>query len=164
MVFLIAAPMDGVSHKHWVYFSPDYSWMAEVDTYNDSESLVTLRNESRKVVSTYDFGSEDKSHGYAVERSRWTPDSQFFVFSLVSSGGHSPTHSPVVYFSRQDKNFHSLDAELERSIASDTPFKLLPPDKVTVRLLDRNEDVTVSLSSIKKHQLMEQSKTNAEKK
>jgi hypothetical protein len=34
-------------------------------------------------------------------RLQWSPDSQFFVYSLVSSGGHSPWQFPVMVYGRK---------------------------------------------------------------
>jgi hypothetical protein len=40
-------------------------------------------------------------NGYYVDNARWSPDSQFFAFSMVSSGGHSPWSFPIMVYSRK---------------------------------------------------------------
>src|SRR5262249_54357649 len=44
-------------------------------------------------------------NGYYVYRAKWSPDSQFFVYSLVSSGGHSPWQFPMMVYSRKANAF-----------------------------------------------------------
>src|SRR5262249_38464994 len=38
---------------------------------------------------------------YYVFNAKWSPDSQFFVYSMSSSGGHSPWSFPMMVYSRQ---------------------------------------------------------------
>jgi len=47
------------------------------------------------VLATKGFKSPDGEHGRNVQKTEWSPDSQFFVFSTASSGGHSPWHWQV---------------------------------------------------------------------
>ena len=73
------------------------------------ESRVELRTEEGRVLAKRDYTSEDGEHGYGVTKATWTPDSQFFVYSLESSGGHSAWHAPVQFFSREHDKVVGLD-------------------------------------------------------
>src|SRR5438132_6956393 len=52
-----------------------------------NESRVEIRNMKGSALATKDFKSPDGEHGRNVQKSGWSPDSQFFVFSTASSGG-----------------------------------------------------------------------------
>jgi hypothetical protein len=67
----------------------------------DIESRVVIRGPDAKLVTSKDFSSPRGVNGYYVVRGKWSPDSQFFVFSMSSSGGHSPWSFPTWVFSRQ---------------------------------------------------------------
>jgi hypothetical protein len=67
----------------------------------DIESRVVIRGPDAKLVTSKDFSSPRGANGYYVVRAKWSPDSQFFVFSVSSSGGHSPWSFPTWVFSRQ---------------------------------------------------------------
>jgi hypothetical protein len=63
------------------------------------ESRVEIRRRKGGRLRAHDFSSDDGSHGYGVDGAQWTADSQFFVFRMRSSGGHSPMWAPGVYWS-----------------------------------------------------------------
>jgi hypothetical protein len=50
-----------------------------------------------------DYSSPRGMNGYYVDHGKWSPDSQFFVYSLISSGGHSPWSFPIMVYSRKQK-------------------------------------------------------------
>jgi hypothetical protein len=52
-------------------------------------------------VTSKDHSSPRGMNGYYVYRAKWSPDSQFFVYSMVSSGGHSPWSFPIMVFDRR---------------------------------------------------------------
>jgi hypothetical protein len=112
------------------------------------ESVVELRTKSGKLVTRRDYRSKDGEHGYGITKASWTPDSQFFVYSLESSGGHSAWHSPVQFFSRRRNKILSLDDALKDAVMN-PQFVVAPPDKVTVELYFSRKEVTVSLASLK---------------
>ena len=96
------------------YRSPDGTLCAVVvylptRRYGASESIVKMQTTTGHLLASRDYASPDGSHGYAVEQADWTPDSRFFVFSLVNSGGHSPWHSPAHFYSRRRHCFYGLD-------------------------------------------------------
>lgn len=133
------------------YVSPDGSMIATVTSTSASEatkeSRVELRTKSGKFVAQEKYLSEDGEQGYGVTKASWTPDSQFFVYSLESSGGHSPWHSPVQYFKRKQNKILSLDDALNDSVM-DPQFTVAAPDKVSVSLWFSKQTLTVSLTNI----------------
>jgi dipeptidyl aminopeptidase/acylaminoacyl peptidase len=133
-------------------WSPDKALFALVYPTNrgtaiaSSENLVEVRSARGKLLAQEDFTSQDGEHGYAVSKAEWTPDSQFFVFSLESSGGHSPWHSPTKFYARKQQRIMSLDDALHNAVTRE--FVISAPDKVTVHLWFKRRKVTVSLSEL----------------
>jgi hypothetical protein len=84
-----------------VYASPDKALRAlvlpvDVSLYAtpDMESRVVIRTSNGDTLTSKDYSSPRGANGYYVHAAKWSPDSRFFVFSLVSSGGHSPWSYP----------------------------------------------------------------------
>jgi dipeptidyl aminopeptidase/acylaminoacyl peptidase len=133
-------------------WSPDNSLFALVYSTNggtaiaSSENRVEVRSATGKLLTQEDFTSQDGEHGYAVAKAAWTPDSQFFVFSLENSGGHSPWHSPTKFYARKQQRIMSLDEALHNSVTGE--FVIGAPDKVTVHVWFKKRKVTVSLSEL----------------
>ena len=129
--------------------SPDKSLIAIVKSFRSGggpESRVEVETRSGERLAEWSYRSGDGSHGFGVAKSQWTPDSMYFVYSLESSGGHQPWHSPVQYFSCKDKSFQSLDNALNGAV-SNPEFGISAPDEVTVDLY-MNKYATVSLSKL----------------
>ena len=56
--------------------------------------------------------------------------SQFFVYGLGSSGGHSPWHHPIGVYSRKQNRFARVDVLIGSPIISDE-FKFTGPHTLT---------------------------------
>ena len=93
-----------------------------------NESRVEIRDTSGKLVASRNFGSPKGDQGRSVVHSAWTPDSNFFVFSTQSSGGHSPWHWNTYFYSRKKNNFAQLDDAIGPVIKPN--FQLQAPDVV----------------------------------
>jgi dipeptidyl aminopeptidase/acylaminoacyl peptidase len=136
------------SSKSQEFKSPDGSVVAVVRSKQvpdaTAESRVELRTQEGRVIAKRDYTSEDGEHGYGVTKATWTPDSQFFVYSLESSGGHSPWHSPVQFFSRERNKIVSLDDALNDAVMN-PQFLVSAPDRVTVELWFSKKTKTVAL-------------------
>jgi hypothetical protein len=76
-----------------------------LDATPDMESRVVIRASEGKTLTSKDHSSPRGMNGYYVYRAKWSPDSQFFVYSLVSSGGHSPWQFPMMVYSRKANAF-----------------------------------------------------------
>ena len=159
-VFLISCALLTLSIGSYVeaapsarkrYQSPDKTLIAFVRTSKASEAMeesrVEIRSASGRIMAKTDYTSRDAEHGYGVIKAIWTADSQFFVYSLESSGGHQPWHSPVFYFRRKDNKFINLDRQLKDAVMN-PQFSVQHPDKVTVELYFTKKKKTVSLSSL----------------
>jgi len=131
------------------YTSPEGSLVAVVQPSTKPqtcESAVELRTGPGKVLVRRSYQSDGGEHGYGVVKAQWTPDSKYFVFSLESSGGHQPWHSPEEHFRREYRDFQSLDDALSNSIMN-PEFAVTAPDRVTVDLYFGNKTLTVQLPS-----------------
>ena len=106
------------------------------------ESRVEFLSVDRTLVCALDFSSEDSEHGFGVVKAEWTPDSQYFVFSLTSSGGHQSWHSPTQFYSRKDGTVRSLNDYFEAGI-SESDFRIIAPNTVKTKVW---EDKAVPVS------------------
>ena len=107
----LSKPRPEASCQHvapQVFVSPDKAMRALVfpadallDMTPDMESRVVIRSSAGDTITSMDHSSPRGTNGYYVYRAKWSPDSQFFVYSLVSSGGHSPWSFPVMVFDRK---------------------------------------------------------------
>jgi len=97
------------------YASPDGKYQAYVlpvknnRQKNVNESEIIIKTKDGRTFCSKGYGSEDGEHGLVVEKAAWTPDSGFFVYSMSSSGGHQPWHSPTYYVSVNDRKIRRLD-------------------------------------------------------
>ena len=69
----------------------------------DMESRVVFRSSDGTTLTSQDYSSPRGANGYYVFHGQWSPDSQYFVFSLSSSGGHSPWSFPIKVFAVKKK-------------------------------------------------------------
>jgi hypothetical protein len=65
----------------------------------DMESRVVFRSSDGTTLTSQDYSSPRGANGYYVFHGQWSPDSQYFVFSMSSSGGHSPWSFPIKVYS-----------------------------------------------------------------
>jgi hypothetical protein len=98
------------SLKPRIYPSPDGALRALVlpvdvslDATPDMESRVVIRTSNGDTVTSKDYLSPRGTNGYYVVNAKWSPDSQFFVYSMSSSGGHSPWSFPMMVCSGEKK-------------------------------------------------------------
>ncbi len=90
------------------FISPDKAMHAsvlpvDVSLYAtpDMESRVVIRSSDGETLTSADYSSPRGINGYYVYSAKWSPDSQFFVYSLTSSGGHQPWSFPIMVYSRK---------------------------------------------------------------
>ena len=127
--------------------SPDERVVAVVAAVGaeNSESRVSIFSANGAPLRTHDFSSSDAEHGYAVDGAQWTRNSQYFVFRMRSSGGHSPMFAPVIFWSRKANRFYSLN-----SYTADQTFSVVGADQVKASTWPDMHPATVSLRSVKK--------------
>ena len=97
--------------KPLIYPSPDAALRAvvlpvDVSLYAtpDMESRVVIRTSKGDTLTSQDYSSPRGTNGYYVVNAQWSPDSQFFVYSMSSSGGHSPWSFPTMVYGHK-RNF-----------------------------------------------------------
>ena len=111
------------------YTSPDGRLVATIiptgkgKSLRDYECRIEIRQKRGRSLLKHDFSSSDGEHGYGIVRAEWTPDSQFFVFSVESSGGHQPWHYPTLFYDRQRNFLKVLDDSVGPITSPD--FKLV---------------------------------------
>jgi hypothetical protein len=127
--------------------------LAPTTNYGGEESRVEIRDRANQLLALKDFSSSDSNEGEIVDHSEWTPDSQFFVFNVVSSGGHQPWQSPVWFYSRKENRIRELSEVLEnRPILNrrELVFEIIAPHSVKVTTwkkpgLKREDDLPLVL-------------------
>jgi hypothetical protein len=156
LAILLLAPVFGSAQQGAFgnladrYVSPDGMFVANVipngkEVGNKrAEDKIKIADKNGKVMSFYDFSSEDGEHGYGLDGGQWTVDSKFFVFRLRNSGGHSPMNAPIVFWSRSDSSFYQLN-----DVTGDIAFSVSPPDEVAASSLPDMKPAEISLNHLK---------------
>ncbi len=117
--------------------------------YESGESRIDFYSKRGPKLCSADFSSGDGEHGYGVVHASWTPDGRYFVFSLQSSGGHSVTETPTLFYSSPTHEFCSLDDYVDGNGIEFPDFRLSAPNTVEVTT-NLNVTVRVSLDSLLK--------------
>lgn len=94
------------------YLSPNGRYQAFVSALpgiRSGENMVVIKTKKGKTIYSKSYGSGDGEHGYGVVHAAWTSNSIFFVYSMASSGGHQPWHTPIYYVSVRDSKIRNLD-------------------------------------------------------
>lgn len=109
------------------YPSPDRAFSADVviASPTDCESKVNIRDHQRVLLKA-SYVSVDHDHGQCIEVAKWSPDSQFFVYSLENAGGHQGWHDYIMVFSRAKGELVSLGNYTSDPITS-IQFRLFGP-------------------------------------
>src|SRR5262252_8457307 len=101
-------------------------------------------------LTSKDYSSPRGINGYYVFNAKWSPDSQFFVYSTSSSGGHSPWSFPMMVYSRQQNRIAGFSDMIngEPTVSGDfhfadphtrwSPARGSDPDRWMTRLRSRS--------------------------
>jgi len=121
-----------------IFVSPDKALRAVVlpvdvnlDATPDMESRVVIRSSEGKTLASKDHSSPRGMNGYYLDRGMWSPDSQFFVYSLVSSGGHSPWQFPMMVYSRRANAFAKFSDMIDGKPTLSGDFNFTGPHTMT---------------------------------
>jgi hypothetical protein len=118
-------------------------------TQSHNESSIDIYTAKGDKVCSLDLSSDDAEQKYVVAKAAWTPDGNYFVYSLRNSGGHAPWHTPTLFVSTAPiRQVCLLDSYLDNPGITIAEFRLTAPDSVTTRVYGAKSDVTVSLSRI----------------
>jgi dipeptidyl aminopeptidase/acylaminoacyl peptidase len=112
--------------------------------HSEYESRIEFKSIDGKIACALDYSSEDNEHGFGVVKAEWTPDSQYFVFSMTSSGGHQPWHAPTQFLSRKDGTVRSLDDYFAPGI-SRADFRLVASNTVKTEVWKEDKSIPVSV-------------------
>jgi len=97
----------------------------------DMESRVAFRDKDGRLLNSKSFASARGVDGYYVASAQWSPDSRFFVFSLSSSGGHSPWSFPIWVYSRETNSFAEFSRMIGGKPTLAPDFQFVGPRTVT---------------------------------
>jgi hypothetical protein len=141
------------SVKPRFFTSPDKATLASVlavdkslNATPDMESNVVIRFPDGATLASKDYSSPDGANGYYVLNAKWSPDSQFFVFSTMSSGGHSPWSFPIWVYSAGKKQFASFSEMINGSPTISGTFTIAKPHTLNARTLKAPGDLTDKVS------------------
>jgi hypothetical protein len=144
---LIAAFLLGCAHQpEWNcagVTSPDQHLRACVSSVGKheapfNESRIEIHDVNNRILAFKDFRSADGEHGRNVQKNEWAPDSQFYVFSTASSGGHSPWHWQTYFYDRRANTLREVDDFTGPIIKRD--FTLSAPDWIEVTVQGTKSD------------------------
>jgi hypothetical protein len=132
-----------------IYASPDKKLKAEVfpaDTsLNDTpdmESRVEIHSSAGAELASKDYSSPDGANGYYVLNAKWSPDSQYFVFSMMSSGGHSPWSFPIMIYSVKKKQFAQFSDMINGQPTLSGQFTITAPHSLNASTWKQPGDLT----------------------
>ena len=120
-----------------IYPSPDGTLRAVVfpvdislDATPDMESRIVIRSRNGDTLASKDYSSARGFNGYHVVNAKWSPDSKFFVYSLSSSGGHSPWQFPMAVYGRESNAFVAFSEMIDGNPTISGDFKFVGPHTV----------------------------------
>jgi len=96
----------------------------------DMESRVVIRTSKGDTLTSKDYSSPRGANGYYVFNAKWSPDSQFFVYSMSSSGGHSPWSFPMMVYSRQKNRIAGFSDMIKGEPTVSGDFRFAGPHTV----------------------------------
>lgn len=145
--------------KPRIYPSPDGTLRAVVlpadislNATPDMESRVVIRTSKGETLTSKDYSSPRGFNGYYVLRAQWSPDSTFFVYSMSSSGGHSPWSFPMAVYSHKSNRFAGFSDMINGNPTVSGDFRFTGPHTVVASTwkqpgaLDDKIPVTVDLA------------------
>jgi len=118
----------------------------------DMESRVVIRNSKGETLTSNDYSSPRGTNGYYVVTAKWSPDSQFFIYSMSSSGGHSPWSYPMAVYGRAKNLIAKFSDMINGNPTVSADFSFTGPHTVVASTwkqpgaLDDKVPVTVDLA------------------
>jgi hypothetical protein len=116
------------------FTSPDRKMIASVfatdkslNATPDMESNVAISSIGGAALASKDYSSPGGANGYYVVNAKWSPDSQFFAYSMMSSGGHSPWSFPIWVYSVKKNQFASFSDMISGSPTISEMFTVAGP-------------------------------------
>jgi hypothetical protein len=121
-----------------IFVSPDKALRAliypadvSLNATPDMESRVVIRSSAGDTLTSKDYSSPRGMNGYYVYVAKWSPDSRFFVFSMTSSGGHSPWSFPIMVYDRKSSVIANFSDMIDGKPTLSGEFDIAGPHTVT---------------------------------
>jgi len=146
--------------KPLLYPSPDGALRALVFPVDvslhatpDMESRVVIRTNKGDTLTSKDYSSPRGANGYYVANAMWSPDSQFFVYSMSSSGGHSPWSFPIMVYGRRKNVFAAFSDMINGNPTISAEFNFTGPHTLVASTwkgpgsIDQKVPVTIDLEA-----------------
>lgn len=137
------------SVKRSTFTSPDKTLIASVQAVDkslnatpDMESNVVIRSSAGATVASKNYSSPGGANGYYVLNAKWSPDSQYFTYSMMSSGGHSPWSFPIWVYSAKKKLFASFSDMIGGSPTVSGDFTIAEPHTLNASTWKEPGDLT----------------------
>lgn len=123
-----------------IFVSPDQATHAvvlpvDVSLYAtpDMESRVVIRSSNGDTLTSEDHSSPRGENGHYVYAAKWSLDSEFFVYSLSSSGGHQPWSFPIMVYSRKRNVFAKFSNMIHDEPTVSGDFEFSGPHTLTAK-------------------------------
>ena len=101
--------------KPTIFISPDRKTIASVfatdkslNATPDMESNVAIRSVSGRALASKDYSSPGGANGYYVLKAKWSPNSQFFAYNMMSSGRPLAVVISDLGIQREEKSIRQL--------------------------------------------------------
>ncbi len=131
-----------------IFISPDGAMHASVLPVGvslyatpDMESRVVIRSSDGNTLSSEDHSSPSGAQGYHVYAAKWSPDSEFFVYSLTSAAGHQPWSFPMMVYSRKQNAFAKFNDMIHDEPTLSGDFDFTGPHSVTAKTWKKQGDL-----------------------
>jgi hypothetical protein len=113
------------------------------------ESVVDFFSSQGDKLCSANYFSADGTHGFVAAKAEWTPDERYFVFSMQSSGGHQPWHSPTDFYIHDDRKLCHLDDFLNPPGIATSEFLIGAPNLITTFVYGQRGPATTPLARIR---------------
>jgi dipeptidyl aminopeptidase/acylaminoacyl peptidase len=163
ILFILAAIVHADDFDTWFGASPDNKLFAVERRIPSSDIPSRLDLDSCTVFISSAAGGDQRSviaqhtfPGRIISQVRWSPDSQFLLFTTASSGGHSPWHFKTYVFCVADRSFRDVQGATHATIGA-AEFSFEYPDVVvlTVNVVPAERVKRIKLPLAKAVQQME---------
>ena len=113
------APNDDFQAATWSI--PDPKHVSRFERYGFCVAILHIPfGPEEHVIARHNF------LGSRISHMKWSPDSEFLLFTTASSGGHSPWHSRTFVFCMADKSFRDVEPAVGSVVSP--KFRFEPPD------------------------------------
>ena len=106
---------------------PDPSELSRLDLDGFAVFICNSESGTASVVTPGSVIAQRSFPLRLVSQMRWSPDSQFLLFTTASSGGHSPWHFKTFLFCVADRSFRNVEDMTGGSVEA-PDFHFEPPD------------------------------------